>query len=45
MTIRVQGSNMSETLEFVKEKWVAYGSEKQFEYTFLDETDRRIVSQ
>ena len=37
MTIRVRGSNMSETLSFVKEKWIAYGSEQQFDYTFLDE--------
>lgn len=37
MTIRLRGSNVSQTIDFIKSKWTQYGAEQQFEYTFLDD--------
>lgn len=37
MTLRISGSRTPATIDFVKDKWVQYGSEEAFDYTFLDD--------
>lgn len=37
MTLRINSSNTPATIDFIKDKWVQYGSEESFDYTFLDD--------
>lgn len=37
MTIRVNNTNTPQTIEYIKDKWVQYGSEQGFEYAFMDD--------
>ena len=40
--LRIENSNIRETLSFVENKWKAAFPEKGFEYTFLDETIKEM---
>lgn len=37
MTIRLNSTNTPQTIDYIKDKWVQYGSEQAFDYTFMDE--------
>ena len=37
MTIRLNSTNTPATIDYIKDKWVQYGSEQAFDYTFMDD--------
>ena len=37
MTLRLSGNNVGETLAYLKEQWVKYGSEELYTFNFLDD--------
>lgn len=44
MTLRISSNNTTETIDYIKQKWVQYGSEESFSYSFLDDRINQLYA-